>query len=161
MEDLKEIKDYCSKILMYWVLDEQDSPNLEYKEADKEFLEESFIAKILLKKFEVFDIKIHLPIHLLMILSLCTNENPGQVQIVLKKLLLSIKERKGPIPENYVITSDDFVECFAFSFPIMKIPAISDAYEILWEQQKKQGKILPLESDNLCDTVEWWKEVMQ
>ena len=75
--------------------------------------------------------------------------------------LFSIKKRKGPIPENYVITADDFGMCFQDSFPIMAISANKESYEILWDQQKKLGdNDKPWESDNLCDTVEWWKEVM-
>ena len=162
MTDIQEIKDYCTRVFVMWIFDEQENPNMDYQDKDKEFLEESFITKMLLKKFEVFDIKIHLPVHLLMILSLCTNENPGQVQIILKQLLLSIKKRKGPISENYVITTDDFGMCFQDSFPIMAIPAISESYMLLWDQQKKpRDDSKPWDSDNLCDTVEWWKEVME
>ena len=157
---ISETVEYCCKVLMMWAMDEIDNPSMEYNERDKEFIENSFISKVLLKKFEVFDIKIHLPAPLLIILSLCTNENPGQVQIILKKLLLDIKERKGAIPEGYVITSEDFGLCFQESFPITSIPIISEAYEVLWSEQKRTPKH-PLESDNLCDTIEWWKEVME
>ena len=159
--NLAEKERVCTGVFLEWVFEERKKSNMEYKNRDKEYLEESFIARILLKKFEVFDIKIHLPVYLLMILSLCTNENPGQTQIILKRLLTSIKDRKGPIPEGYVITTEDFSFCFQTSFPIMEIPAINETYRILWEQQKRQGKIPPMESDNLCDTVEWWKEVME
>lgn len=160
MKDIKETTDYCSKIFIQWFFDEKENPSMEYKDNDKEFLEESFITKILLKKFKVFDIKIHLPIHLLILLSLCTNENPGQSQVILKKLLLSIKERKGPIPDNYVIKHEDFGYCFTTSFPIIENKTIRDKYEKLWNKQKRKTNH-PLESDNLCDTVEWWKEVMK
>lgn len=159
MENIGEIKELCSKILLGWFLIEKENPNMEYTSEDEEFLRTSFITKVILKKFKIFDIQIHLPIHLLMILSLCTNENPGQSQIILKDLLLSIKSKKGPIPNGYVITSDDFSLAFPFSFPIMGIPEINKKYEKLWNEQKRK-KENPLESDNLCDTVEWWKEVM-
>lgn len=157
--DLKEKKRYCSMLFIQWFTDEKNNPNMDYIDKDKEFIEQSFISDILIKKFKAFDIKIHLPIHLLMILSLCTEENPGQSQIILKRLLLDIKSKKGPIPENYVITSNDFAMCFQDSFPIMDIPAINESYHILWNEQKKKGKLKPTESDNLCDTAEWWKEV--
>ena len=159
MENVKETKDLCSKLLIYWSLIEKENPDMKYIPEDEEFLRTSFIANVILKKFKVFDIQIHLPIHLLMILSLCTNENPGQSQIILKDLLLSIKSKKGPIPNEYVITSDDFSSAFPFSFPIMEIPEINKKYEKLWNKQKRK-KENKLESDNLCDTVEWWKEVM-
>lgn len=159
MNNIEETKNMCSKIFMYWFMTEKENPEMKYKPEDEEFLRTSFITKIILKKFQAFDIQIHLPIHLLMILSLCTNENPGQTQIVLKDLLLSIKSKKGPIPNGYVITSDDFSLAFPFSFPIMEIPEINKKYEKLWNEQKRK-KENPLESDNSCDTVEWWKEVM-
>lgn len=160
MKDIKETEDYCSKILLLWLADEIKNPNMDYIDKDKEFLESSFTAKILLKKFEAFNIKIHLPVHLLMILSLCTNENPGQVQIVLKDLLLTIKARKGPIPSGYVITTEDFSLAFPFSFPIMDIPKINEKYNKLWEDQK----FIDMKTnyrENACDTIEYWKEVMK
>lgn len=159
MENIGEIKELCSKILLSWFLIEKENPNMEYTSEDEEFLRTSFITKVILKKFKVFDIQIHLPMHLLMILSLCTNENPGQSQIILKDLLLSIKSKKGLIPNGYVITSNDFTLAFPFSFPIIEIPEINKKYEKLWNEQKRK-KENPLELDNLCDTVEWWKEVM-
>ena len=94
-----------------------------------------------------------------MLLSLCTNENPGQSQVILKDLLSDIKSKKGSIPEGYVITTDDFVNCFPFSFPIMENPTINKKYHELWDKQKTQTRRRG-ESDNLCDTIEWWKEVM-
>ena len=157
---MEETKELCSKVFMSWFLEEMKDSKMEYKEEDKEFLEGSFITKILLKKFKVFDIKIHLPLPLLALLSLCTNENPGQSQIILKDLLNSIKSHRGPIPEGYVITSDDFAHCFPFSFPITSDPAINKKYLELWDGQKKEQHH-PMESDNKCDTVEWWKEVME
>lgn len=161
MSELEEVKQLCSKVFINWFFLEQENPNMDYTSDDKEFINNDFISQVLIKKFNVFDIKIHLPLPLLIIIGLCTNENPGQSQIILKQLLLSIKSKKGPIPEGYVISNSDFVECFETSFPIMLIPAFNESYSILWDQQKKQGKIGPMESDNLCDTSEWWKEVMR
>lgn len=109
MKNIGEIKELCSKVFMYWFMEEK--------------------------------------------------ENPGQSQIILKDLLLSIKSKKGPIPSGYVITSNDFSLAFPFSFPIMEIPEVNKKYEKLWDKQKRK-KENPLESDNLCDTVDWWKEVM-
>ena len=159
MENIGEIKELCSKMLVNWFLIEKKNSDMTYTSDDEEFLRASFITNVILKKFKVFDIQIHLPIYLLMILSLCTNENPGQAQIILKDLLLSIKSKKGSIPNGYIITSNDFTSAFPFSFPIMGISEINKKYEKLWDKQKKKTTS-PLESDNLCDTVEWWKEVM-
>lgn len=77
MSNIEETKNMCSKVFMYWFMEEKENPEMKYKPEDEEFLRISFITKIILKKFQAFDIQIHLPIHLLMILSLCTNENPG------------------------------------------------------------------------------------
>jgi hypothetical protein len=79
-------------------------------------------------------------------------------QIILKDLLLNIKDRRGPIPENYVIASMDFGLCFMHSFPIMEIESIERKYRELWDGQKYDTKF---GSNNLCDTIEWWKEVME
>ena len=159
MKEIEETKELCGKIFIKWFLDEKENPSMEYTEKDKEIIEQCFIAKVLLKKFEVFDIKIHLPVHLLLILSLCTNDNPGMVQIILKVLLLSIKKNKGPISEGYVIKQLDFATAFPFSFPLIDDPVIYKKYEKLWDEQK----IVDSNNNkcNLCDTIEWWKEVMK
>lgn len=160
MTDIQNTMELCSKIFISWHFNAKENPNMDYEQKDKEFLEQSFIAKILLKKFEVYNIKIHLPVHLLMILSLCTNENPGQSQIVLKDLLNDIKSRRGPIPSGYVITPDDFALCFASDFPIMDISYINDKYQKLWNDQKFID-LRTERSENACDTIEYWKEVMK
>ncbi len=159
-KNIEETTLLCANVFMSWYSEEKDNPKMEYKDEDKEFLEESFIAKILLKKFDVFNIKIHLPVHLLMLLSLCTNENPGQTQILLKELLLDIKSKKGPIPTGYVISYNDFTNCFQTSFPILEIPELNDKYHKLWDDQKYID-MRTKHQCNACDIIEWWKEVMQ
>lgn len=158
MKENKETKDICSKIFIQWFFEEKEDPSMSYREKDKEIIEHCFIAKVLLKKFEAFDIKIHLPVHLLLILSLCTNDNPGMVQVILKDLLLSIKKRKGPIPEGYVIKQMDFAFAFPTSFPFIDDPVIYDKYLKLWDGQKYWKDEW---EHNACDTVEWWKEVIK
>lgn len=155
--ELKEKVEICSKLLLTWGLEELENPKMKYDKDDEEFIQSSFISKILIKKFDAFGIKIHLPMFLLAILSTCTEENPGMSQIILKDLLLNIKDRRGPIPEGYVITAMDFGMCFMHSFPIMDIKSIEEKYEKLWDGQKYQTAF---GSNNLCDTVDWWKEVM-
>lgn len=159
LKNIEEVNKLCAEVFLSWCFEEETNPKMEYKDKDKEFLEESFIAKVLLKKFETFNIKIHLPVHLLMLLSLCAKENPGQTQIILKDLLLDIKSKKGPIFEGYVISSNDFANCFE-KFPVMEIPEINDKYHKLWDDQKYVDMATGLEC-NACDIIEWWKEVMQ
>ena len=155
---VEEKKDLCSRVLISWVLSEQDGKDYTVHDED---INKLFTSQVILKKFEVFGIRIVLPDPLLLILYLCVEANPGQFQIVLKDLLNNIKKRKGPIPTDYVVTADDFSMCFMADFPITEIKQINDKYQKLWDGQKKPGKHQPWESDNLCDTPEWWKEVMQ
>lgn len=158
MKNIEETKELCGKIFIKWFLEEKEKPNMEYTEKDKEILDNCFIAKVLLRKLVACNIKIHLPIHLLVILSLCTNDNPGISQVMLKELLLNIKKNKGPIPEGYVIGQMDFATTFPYSFPLIDDPDIYKKYEKLWDEQKY---VCDDFSCNLCDTIEWWKEVME
>lgn len=154
---VEEKKEICSRVLITWILSEQQGVDLTKHDEDFANL---FTSRVILKKFEVFNINIVLPDMLLFILNICVEGNPGQFQIVLKDLLNSIKKKKGPIPEGYIVTTDDFSMCFMTNFPIMSIPQINTKYESLWIGQKIQTEN-PFESDNLCDTPEWWKEVMK
>lgn len=154
---LEEKKMTCSQALIAWISVEHQGKDMRIH--DKECAN-MFTSRMILKKFELFGIDIVLPDLLLLILAICTDVNPGQFQIILKDLLNNIKARKGPIPPGYIITTDDFSLCFMSDFPITEISYINEKYYKLWDGQKKQ-RTKPMESDNLCDTVDWWKEVMQ
>lgn len=154
---IEEKKELCTKAFINWFLQERD--NHDFKNHDKE-VADLFTSQVLLKKFDVFDIDIVLPDMLLMILHICTNNNPGQVQIILKDLLNDIKKRKGSIKPGYVITTNDFSLYFIRDFPIVEVPEINAKYESLWMGQKIENDD-SFGSDNLCDTIEWWKEVME
>lgn len=154
---LEEKKEMCSKALIAWTMTEQEGKDMSIH--DKE-VENMFTSQMILKKFNVFGIDIVLPDLLLLILAICVDGNPGQFQIILKDLLNNIKKRTGPIQAGYTITVWDFSLCFMNDFPIIDIPHINDKYRKLWDGQKKQ-KAQPWETDNLCDTPEWWKEVME
>lgn len=153
-KEIEEIKELCSKVFICWGLDKHTDPT----KHNMELLNDMFTPRVLLKKFEAFDINIVLPDNLLVIIAICCNENPGQAQLILKELLLSIRHRKGLIPDGYVITSEDFGLAFPFSFPIMADENINKEYYKKWDAQKfeKDGHLL-----NLCDTIGWWKEVME
>lgn len=152
---IEEKKELCSKVLIMWVFKEK-SEDMTKHDPD---VADMFISKILLKKFEVFGVDIVLPDPLLMILDICCESNPGQVQIILKDLLNDIKKRRGNIPKGYVIASMDFSLCFPSNFPITEIEHINKKYMKLWDEQKKE-KNGTFDSDNKCDTAEWWLEVM-
>ena len=154
---IKEKQELCLQILFSWIEMERSKKDMNIH--DKEW-EDLFTSRMILKKFEVFGIDIILPDMLLLILNICVNNNPGQFQVVLKDLLCDIKSRKGPIPKRYVITANDFTMCFPFEFPIIESPVVNEKYEKLWDAQKNLNAGV-LENDNLCDTPEWWKEVME
>lgn len=153
---LEEKEDICSRALISWIIAERQNKDMSIHYED---IKEIFTSKMILKKFEVFGIDIVLPDMLLLILNVCVNNNPGQFQVVLKDLLNVIKQGRGPIPSGYVIRTRDFVSAFSDKFPIMEIPKINNKYHKLWDDQKKKTTESG-ESDNLCDTEEWWKEVM-
>lgn len=154
----KEKVEICSQAFIAWITQEQKNKDMTVCDKD---IEDMFTSQVLLKKFKAFDINIVLPEMLLLILGICVDGNPGQVQIVLKDLLNSIKERTGkPIPQGYVITTWDFSLHFPGKFPIMDFPEMYNKYKDLWDAQKIE-RTHPAMSDNLCDTPEWWKEVME
>ena len=154
---LQEKKEVCSKILITWMMQEQQGIDMINHDEEIAAL---FTSQIILHKFKVFDVDIVLPDMLLLMLNVCVDNNPGMFQIILKDLLNSIKMRKGPIPDGYVITTEDFSLCFLTDFPIIDISHIYKKYEKFWDAQKKETHE-DFESDNLCDTPEWWKEVME
>jgi hypothetical protein len=155
---LTEKKETCLKAFLAWI--ELEKQNKDVSIHSKE-VEEIFTSQVILKKFKSFNIDIVLPDMLLLILAICTDCNPGQFQVVLKDLLNNIKSHKGPIPEGYIITVTDFSMCFPQDFPFMDVKSVSDKYHKLWDAQKKSGEIKLFETDNLCDTPEWWREVME
>lgn len=150
---IKEKKELCSKALIAWFATEAKGEVV----GDKD-IADMFISKMLRKKFEVFDINIVLPDMLLLILSICTDGNPGVTQVLVKEILESIKSHKGPIPSGYVIDSMDFSLCYPMEFPILDAPGMYDKYLEIWDGQKYQTQF---GLNNKCDTVEWWKEVMK
>ena len=153
---IEEKKDICSKALITWMITEK-----EQKLINDDDIKDLFTSQVILKKFKTFGIDIVLPDMLLLILNVCVENNPGQFQIILKDLLNNIKQRKGPIPAGYIVTAMDFSMCFPMSFPIIDIQNVYKKYMDLWDKQKKSSVTSPFESDNLCDTPEWWKEVMK
>ena len=146
--------------LKTWEELERKDPTMKDDKNDEKLVNDLFIANVIRKKFNNFGIKIHVPVPLLSIISSCSRDNPGISQVILKELLLDIKSKKGPIPEGYVITTKDFKDCYGRTFPSIKIQDNHKKYSELWYKQKKVTKT-PFETDNLCDTPEWWLEVMK
>lgn len=154
--NISEKIELCSKCFIAWKSAELQKQDM--TKHDKE-IADIFIAKALREKFNAFKIDICLPDILILMLDLMTDSNPGQSQIILKELLNDIVKHNGLIKPGYIITSDDFAHCFPSSFPITEIPKINDKYRKLWDAQKKECKGI-FDTDNQCDTPEWWLEVM-
>ena len=153
-KDIQETIELCSRVFIAWTMRDSNNP----VEHNMKLLGELFTPRVLLKKLEAFDIDIGLPDDLLCLIAICCNENPGQAQLILKELLISIRHRKGLIPKGYIITPEDFGFAFPLSFPIMADEKINKEYYKKWDAQKynKDGHLL-----NACDTIGWWKEVME
>ena len=153
-KDIQETIELCSRVFIAWTMRDSNNP----VEHNMKLLGELFTPRVLLKKLEAFDIDIGLPDDLLCLIAICCNENPGQAQLILKELLISIRHRKGLIPKGYIITPEDFGFAFPLSFPIMADKKINKEYYKKWDAQKynKDGHLL-----NACDTIGWWKEVME
>ena len=151
---LEQDRKLCSKLLITWCFKENElDMNVHSKDVSN-----LFTSKIILNKFNDFGIDIVLPDFLLSILCICSNSNPGVFQVMLKDLLNSIKRRIGSIPKGYVISTLDFALWSLDSFPLIDIPENEKKYYRLWNEQKV---LKDNNSYNLCDTVEWWKEVME
>ena len=154
---LQEKQKMCVNACAAWVMTERHGKNMSIHDKD---IEKLFTSQIILQKFKAFGIDIVLPDMLLLMLAICVDGNPGIFQVVLKELLENIKSRKGSIPAGYTITSDDFSMCFTIELPMIEVPEIYQKYEKLWDGQKRETH-KEWETDNKCDTPEWWKEVMQ
>ena len=148
MKDQEKIE-LCSRIFIAWKLS-----NKAWNVHDDEILD-AFIPGMLVKKMKAFGIDIFLPDPLLLLIDVCTESNPGQAQIILKDLLNNIVERTGKIKKGYMISAEDVAECWPTSFPIVSLKP--ELYERKWIDQKTNKAF----SDNLCDTPEWWLEVME
>lgn len=156
-EKIKQAEKLCTEIFLIWgfaSLNDKD-----FSQHNEELLKEMFTPRILLKKLEAFGINIVVPDDCLTLIAVCCNENPGQAQLLLKDILLSIKKRKGPIPDGYTITSEDFAYAFPTSFPIMSMPEVEHKFNERWKEQKSSTPDGRYEV-NLCDTQKYWKEVM-
>ena len=143
---MKEDLELCSKVLMVWTL----NPNSDKINFDPEYQANSFIAKIIRKKFEVFQIPIKIPDPLLMLSEICTDSNPGVSQIMLKEVL----SRISSLELDYQVMPMDFVRVYATEFPLMRNPKWEEHFRKLWDAQKSDG-------NNLCDTRDWWMELFK
>ena len=96
------------------------------------------------------------PDHLLMYCSICSCGNPGSAQILLKNILVGNKERIRQAMKLKVMLRSDAIEPSLedFKYPIFTNPNVKNKYKRLWDRQKINGQ-------NLCDTREFWTEILK
>lgn len=157
-KELKETTKLCFIVFAKWhkfgAQHDEETHNM--------IVENSFTAKILTKKFEAFDVGIELPDELLLLLGLFSGENPGLVQTILMDLLQSIKDKKGPIPRGYEITSLDVASAFPFKWPILEDSEIFNEYLSKYDNTiKNKATDNHGNKINACDTKEFWMQVME
>lgn len=124
---------------------------------------DSLTSRLLLVKIPGYGIKITPPDWLIYLIETCAGGNPGYIQLIYKELLTFINNANYAgtgIPENYKIRAIDFINCFRFAYPILLDPPIYEKYSKMWDDQKKEREN-SADSDNLCDTAEYWLEVME
>lgn len=158
---IEEKTNLCARVLISWAF--KDSANVVYKNSKD--VVSSFIGSVLLGKLECIrketGIMIVIPDELIVIIDICTNSNPGVSQIILKEILESVVKRKGKIKNGQAITSTDFSLCFAKGYPILEIESINKEYMKKWDNQKISDEEWELlKSDNKCDTLSWWTELL-
>lgn len=159
-EQIKEANEICSRAFIMWKMEELGNPTMSYSKSDLEMLENLFLYQVMDGKLKHFGVNVHIPMYLYVIVSTCADGNIGKAQLILKEILNSIKEKRGPIKQGYVITTNDMVMAFGERFPVLVDKSIEAEYEKLWQAQKRE----PTEDslyDNKCDTKEWWAEVME
>lgn len=150
--NLNELTELCSKVFISWNLVERNAErNGVPIKSNEEYNSKSFIAKVLRKKMEVFEVPVNIPDHMLVLIELCTEGNPGIAQLMLKEVLSRIPNLKP----DYTIQSTDFARVYCVDFPIVEIPQWREYFEKLWGAQKDSN------GNNMCDTVEWWTEVFK
>ena len=113
-----------------------------------------FLSTILYRKMKAVDLGVNIPDECYLLISLCS-DSPGYAQLLLKELLLSIPNLK----KGYTIIPMDFARKFPMEYPMSDNPKWEKYFSQKWDEQKIHSAKFPY-SDNLCDTAEWWLEVL-
>ena len=171
----KEQTELCSNALVNLFFEEKFGQKESYHDPE---ITNLFPVNIVLQKLERCGIDVFIPDMILMVFDICCLGNPGIIQLMTKELLMDIKSNQGgSIPKGYIVTAEDFINLHGDAFPIIaeenlatdisgatdEKPVIDSTYNQkyhkLWLEQKREQEN-PFESDNLCDTTEWWQEVL-
>jgi len=153
----KEQMELCSNALMNLLIEETSGKDMSQHEPD---IAGIFPISITLRKLEVFGIDVVIPDMILMILDICAQGNPAIIQLMTKELLMDVKANQGgSIPKGYIITGEDFARLHGDSYPILDLPEFKEKYHTLWQAQKREQN-KAFDSDNQCDSPEWWQEIL-
>lgn len=153
----KEQMELCSNALMNLLIEEMSGKDLSQHDPDIAGL---FPISIVLDKLEKCGIDVIIPDMILMIFDICCLGNPGVIQVFVKELLMDVKDNQGgSIPKGYIVTGEDFVRLHGDSYPILDLPGFEEKYRKLWDAQKRD-RAKTFDSDNQCDTPEWWQEIL-
>lgn len=160
-EEQKKVEEICEKA---FIILSQEEFNKDVKAKSPEVVN-AFPISIVEQKLDAVGIKVIIPDLIYLILATCCNSNPGSIQVMVKELLMQVKENnEGKIPEGYVVTALDFAITHPMSFPYFHIPSIEKKYHQLWTEQKqplRNNTLSSFSSDNKCDTAEWWLEIIE
>lgn len=145
---MNETIELCSRAFIAWNLAAMGGKNMD---KDEGYNSQSFIARVLRKKMEVFQIPVNIPDYLLILIELCTQGNPGVSQVMLKEVLSAVPN----LQSGYEVKPSDFSRVYMAEFPSMESPRWEKHFQELWDAQKNS------EGNNMCDTVDWWMELFK
>ena len=134
-----------------WLQIHHSNPD-KLKERNQEVYDSSFICKVIDNRMKTFNIDIHIPDHLIVLIDLCTGSNPGMSFMMLSEILEKIPDLKY----GHLIQPDDFVRVYGSKFPILSMYSdISDRLEKKWDMQKLETP-KDFDTDNQCDYKYYW-----
>ena len=153
----KEQMELCGNALISLLIEERNDSDMTKHDPEITGL---FPICIVLDKLEKTGIDVVIPDMILIILDICCLGNPGVIQLMTKELLMDIKANQGgSIPKGYVVTGEDFASLHGDAYPILALPENEEKYRKLWDAQKRD-RAKTFDSDNQCDTPEWWQEIL-
>lgn len=142
--ELEKTLDLCAYITALWVANK----NPDYiDESEKD----DMISKIIYLRTAKYDVKIRRELGLL--ISLCSNGNPGMAIIIYYHFLDKISKSHGLLPHGYEITTKDFIEVYGDAFPCMEDPKQEAFFKDLWDKQKDE------KGNNNVDKMSYWDKL--
>ena len=106
-----------------WLQIHHSNPD-KLKERNQEVYDSSFICKVIDNRMKTFNIDIHIPDHLIVLIDLCTGSNPGMSFMMLSEILEKIPDLKY----GHLIQPDDFVRVYRSKFPTFAYPISFPVY---------------------------------